>query len=312
MSSTAPTKVAVVIPTLNADGRWQECLASVSAQSLQPNRRLVIDSASSNDTVAQARDSGFEVKVINRGDFNHGGTRQWAVEYLDDCEIVAFLTQDAILASTESLADLARCLSDPKVAVAYGRQLPHRDAKAIEAHARLFNYGEHDQRKDLKARPALGARTFFCSNSFAAYRRSTLLRLGGFRKDLILGEDAEYAARAVLAGYANVYCSSATAYHSHDYSVAEVFWRYFDTGVFHATNPWLAEHFGSHGAEGLRFVNSELRFLSQHAPWQIPRAMCHSIAKFVGYRLGRQEKVIPNSIKRWLSMTPNYWKPQRF
>ena len=189
---------------------------------MQLKRKLVIDSSSTDDTVATAKAAGFEVKEISRADFNHGGTRQWAVESLGDCEILVFLTQDAILANPQSLSALVSCMDDPKVAVAYGRQLPHRHAGAMEAHARLFSYGDATQRKDLSMRSTLGAKIYFCSNSFAAYRRATLLQLGGFRRDLILGEDAEFAARAVLAGYANVYCAEALVHHSHDYNVAEV------------------------------------------------------------------------------------------
>lgn len=303
--------VGVVIPTLNAGGRWPECLEALAQQTLQPNRRLVVDSSSADDTVARAKTAGFEVKGISRSEFNHGGTRQWAVEYLADCEIVVFLTQDAVLASPNSLAELVQCCADPTVAVAYGRQLPHRGATPTEANARLFNYGETSERKDLAAVDRFKAKVFFCSNSFAAYRRSVLLELGGFRRDLILGEDAEFAARAVLAGYANVYCASATAYHSHHYNVVEVFRRYFDTGVFHARNLWMRDKFGSHGGEGWRFVKSELRYLASHAPLQIPGALCHTVAKTVGYRLGRLERILPQRLKSVLSMTPGYWRPRQ-
>jgi rhamnosyltransferase len=310
-TSPVVTRLGVAIPTLNAGRRWPECLAALAGQSLRPTHQLVIDSASTDDTVAQARRAGLEVIGIARADFNHGGTRQFAIERLQDCEIIVFLTQDAVMANSDALSELARCFEDPQVAVAYGRQLPHVGAGPIESHARLFSYSIQTQKKDRAAVPELGASVFFCSNSFAAYRRSTLLALGGFRNDLILGEDAEFAARAIKAGYANVYCASAVVYHSHDYKVSEVFRRYFDTGVFHARSPWMREDFGSYNSKGMRFVQSELRYLATHAPLQIPRAICHTLAKVVGYRFGRREKILPNRLKRWLSMSPSYWKPRR-
>lgn len=297
----------MVIPTLNAGHRWQACLAGVAKQTLSLQRRLVVDSASTDDTVSLAEHAGFEVKRIRRSEFNHGGTRQWAAEYLDNCDILVFLTQDAILESSESLMNIARCFNDPRVAVAYGRQFPHQGAKPMEAHARQFNYGDTDQRKDLAACAALGAKVFFCSNSFAAYRRSLLLRLGGFRKDLILGEDMEFAARAVKAGFVNVYSASATASHSHDYSLLEQFRRYFDIGVFDARNKWMREDFGSHRGEGLRFVKSELRYLRTAAPLQIPRAMLHTGAKLLGHQLGLREESVPLWAKKRMSMSRGYW-----
>jgi rhamnosyltransferase len=261
-----------------------------------------------DDTVVQAKFAGFEVRGISRAEFNHGGTRQWAAEYLDDCEILVFLTQDAILASSESLAEIVGCFDDSRVAVAYGRQLPHGGASPMEAHARLFSYGDTSQWKDLAARDNMGAKAFFCSNSFAAYRRSTLLELGGFKRDLILGEDMEFAARSLKAGYTNLYCAAATVFHSHDYSLQEQFRRYFDVGVFDARNKWMREDFGSHKGTGARFVWSELQYLFVEAPFQIPRSILHTMAKFCGYRLGLCERLLPISAKRRLSMSRGYWR----
>jgi rhamnosyltransferase len=307
-SSGGGQSVGLVIPTLNAGASWTSCLEGIKNQSLKPRRLLNIDSASIDETTTLARSAGFEVIRIDRSQFNHGGTRQMAVEYLDDCNIIVFLTQDAILASRDTLAEIVRCFDDPSVAVAYGKQLPHKGATPIEAHARAFNYGPRTFRKDAAAAKQLGTKVFFCSNSFAAYRRSMLTDLGGFRSDLILGEDMEFAARAIKAGYANVYCATAPVYHSHDYTVAQIVERYFDIGVFDDMNPWMREQFGSHKGEGLRFIASELRYLVTHAPLEIPRALVQTAGKLVGYRLGRLERLLPTGIKRRLSMLPSYWR----
>jgi rhamnosyltransferase len=302
------TSVGLVIPTLNAGKRWIQCLDAIVGQTLKPTRSLIIDSASTDETVELARKAGFETINIDRAEFNHGGTRQWAAEYLTDCEILIFMTQDAVPANSASFEALAGPFVDPAVAVAYGRQLPHRGATAIEMHARALNYGPRSLRKDAVAATQIGAKVFFCSNSFAAYRRSVLLRLGGFRRDLILGEDMEFAARAVAAGYANQYCAEAAVFHSHDYTVLQTLERYFDIGVFDAENPWMRDQFGSHRSEGLRFVRSELRFLAARDPLQIPKALFQTAAKLMGYRLGRLHRRLPLTVKRQLSMHPGHWR----
>jgi len=254
-----------------------------------------------------AKGAGFEVISIAQSQFNHGGTRQWAMEYLSDCVIIVFLTQDAILAARDSIAEIVRCFDDPMVAVAYGRQLPHAGATPIETHARLFNYGAKSQKKDSAAATSLKSKVFFCSNSFAAYRRSTVMELGGFRRDLIMGEDMEFAARAVKQGYANVYCATAPVFHSHDYTVWQTVERYFDIGVFDDKNAWMREQFGSHKGEGMRFIKSELNYLTTHAPGQIPRALLQTLAKIAGYQLGRHQRLLPVRLKRKISMLPSYW-----
>jgi rhamnosyltransferase len=308
MTQSNGRAVGLVVPTLNAGRHWSECLAAIENQSLKPRRCLIIDSASMDDTVILARAEEFEVIGITRADFNHGGTRQWAAEYLDDCDIVIFLTQDAILATPDALAELVKCFDDPAVAVAYGRQLPRKGATPIEAHARLFNYGTTTQKKDALAAKHLGSKAFFCSNSFAAYRRSILIELGGFRADLILEEDAEFAARAIKSGYVNMYAASALVYHSHDYTPFQQFERYFDLGVFDARHNWMRHYFGSHSSEGLRYIRSELKYLTRHAFLQIPRALCQTAAKLIGYRLGRLERWLPVGFKRKISMTPSFWR----
>jgi rhamnosyltransferase len=299
--------IGLVIPTLNAGERWITCLEKIQDQSLKPSRLLNIDSASTDQTTSLAQSAGFEVVRIQRSQFNHGGTRQWAADYLSECSIIIFLTQDAIPATRDTLAEIVRCFDDPAVAVAYGRQLPHKGATPIESHARLFNYGPVTLKKNAAAAKQLGTKVFFCSNSFAAYRRSILQHLGGFRRDLILGEDMEFAARAIKAGYSNVYCATAPVYHSHDYTIAQIVERYFDIGVFDARNLWMREQFGSHSGEGLRFIASELRYLAMHAPLGIPRALVQTAGKLAGYRLGRLERLLSTGIKRKLSMLPSYW-----
>jgi rhamnosyltransferase len=302
------TRTGLVIPTLNAGARWIECLEAIKAQTVKPYRLLNIDSDSTDATPSLAREAGFEVVRIERSQFNHGGTRQWAAQHLSDCDVIVFLTQDAILASPTSLAEITNFFTDPGVALAYGRQLPQQYATPIEAHARQFNYGAISLRKDSRVIKDIGAKVFFSSNSFAAYRRSTLLELGGFRGDLILGEDMEFAARAIKAGYANVYCATATVFHSHCYTFAQTFERYFDIGVFDTKNSWMLNEFGTHSGEGLRFIASELSYLIKRAPLQVPKGILLSGAKILGYRLGLLERILPLYIKRKLSMHPDYWR----
>lgn len=60
--------------------------------------------------------------------------------------------------------------------------------------------------------------------------------------------------------------------------------------------------------EGLRFVRSELAYLWRHAPTCIPAAMASTLAKWVGYKLGRAEARLPLAFKRWCSMHRGYWR----
>jgi rhamnosyltransferase len=308
MAQKSAVTVGLVIPTLNAGLLWARALEAIKSQSILPDRLLVIDSGSTDGTAAAASGAGFEVIEIEKSQFNHGGTRQWAADYLSNCSIVIFMTQDAILSTEKSLERIVACFRDPTIALAYGRQLPREGAGAIESHSREFNYGPNSIEKNIATVDLLGTKVFFCSNSFAAYNRAILVGLGGFKRDLILGEDMEFAARAIKAGYTNVYSSDATVFHSHDYSLTEQFERYFDIGVFDEANPWMSTEFGTHTGEGLRFVMSEIKYLSARSKFQIVNAMLQTAAKLMGYRLGRIHRYLPKSLNRKLSMQPSYWR----
>ena len=299
-------RYTIVVPTLNAAREWARFAAPLLA-AVPPERVLILDSDSDDGTVALARNAGFAVRVLPRAEFNHGGTRQMAAEIAVDAEVLVYMTQDAILASPDSIARLLGVFADPKIAAAYGRQLPRPGATPIEAHARRFNYGEQSRTLTLESRRELGFKTIFLSNSFAAYRRSALLAVGGFPSNTIFGEDTITAARLLLAGWTTAYVVEATVYHSHDYTWRQEFRRYFDIGVLHAREAWLLREFGQTGGEGKRFVVSELRSLWPRQAWFIPSALVRTFLKLAGYRLGRMEARLSLAVKRRLSMHPSFW-----
>jgi rhamnosyltransferase len=303
-------KTALCIPTLNGGEQGAILAAAIASQTLQPETFLVIDSGSDDGTVETFRRAGARIHSINRQDFNHGGTRQLGVDMIPDADSIIFLTQDAVPADPHAFERLNRCFDDPAVGVAFGRQLPRPGAGHIEAHARLFNYPDASRVTTLGDRETMGIKTVFLSNSFAAYRRADLLEAGGFPSHLIMGEDTYVAAKMLLAGKKVAYCADATVFHSHNYNLVEEFRRYFDAGVLHAREPWIRDHFGGAENEGLRFVNSELRYLLGRNPFLIPSAILRTLFKFVGFRLGLQEGRLPIAVKRRLSMLRSYWYDQ--
>jgi rhamnosyltransferase len=251
---------------------------------------------------------GHTVHTVQRNQFNHGGTRQAGLEqYAQSADFAIFLTQDAILAHPEALAQLLAAFDDPQVAAAYGRQLPHANATPIAAHARWFNYPPVGHTFTVQDKAHKGIKTCFLSNSFAAYRLSALQQVGGFAPDLILGEDMHLAARLLLGGHAIRYQASAHVYHSHNYTLREELARYFDTGVLHARQTWLMDTFGSAGSEGLKFMTSEMRYIWQNAPHLLPQAFVRSFVKLAGFKLGRSSPALPLAINQRLSMHKGYW-----
>jgi len=239
--------------------------------------------------------------------FSHGGTRQLAVDLLPEAEIVVFLTQDAILTDRDAISNLVNRFDDPAIGLVYGRQLPRPGAGAIETHARLFNYCGISHVHDISACSRLGIKAAFASNSFSAYRRSALVAFGGFRHEVIMGEDTLAAAQMLLAGWKVAYVAQACVYHSHSYTWSEEFKRYFDIGVLHRREKSLFARFGKAENEGRKFVTSEVGFLMAHDPVKIPSALVRTALKLTAYRLGRLEERLSPRVKRHLSMHHQFW-----
>jgi len=299
-------RVAVIIPTRNAEPWLDRLIPAIQAQQHQPDQWLVVDSSSTDSTVARLRDAGAQVHVIPAAEFNHGGTREWARTEVD-ADILIYMTQDAI-PEPDCFSNLIKEFENPLVGIAYARQLARSEAGVFEAHPRLFNYPLQARSKSFKDKEQLGIKTCFSSDSCAAYRSSMLAQVGGFPKNVIGSEDAYVAGKMLLAGYHVHYAAQAHVEHSHEYSILQEFKRYFDIGVFYGREKWLTHAFGGATGEGKRFVRSEMRMLLQRKQWYwLPSSVIRNSCKFLGYRLGHKESSLPTAVKRRLSMFPGYW-----
>ena len=252
-------RVALVVPTFEAGATWPAFTQAVQGQVGVDMTVWVVDSNSKDGTLGQAQSCAWNTLSLGERAFNHGGTRQWAIERIEaDVEFVVLMTQDALLATPDALCRLLKPFANESVGAVYGRQLPHADATLLAAQARFFNYPNSSFVNTFEDRARLGLKAAFCSNSFAAYRLTHFKAVGGFPKHVIMGEDMWVAARMLMAGFKVAYASEALVYHSHNYSFKEEFQRYFDTGVFHAQAPWLIETFGSVKSEGLKMLKAQL------------------------------------------------------
>lgn len=299
---------AVIVLTLNAAAHLPALLAALAALPQPPRRVLFVDSSSTDDTAQRIHAAGHALHRIERQAFGHGRTRNLAASLCADCEFLVYLTQDAIPQGPHWLAALLQPLAEPGVALVYGRQLPRPGAGWPERHAREFNYpaaADRSQAADLRQR---GVKALFCSNSFAAYRRRALVAVGGFPEQLPMGEDMAVALRLLQAGHTRVYQPGACAVHSHAYSAREELQRYFDIGALMAIDPELRRVRVSTSGEGLRFLRAELAGALRHQGWRgVFACTTRTLAKSLGFQLGRRYRLLPGGWRRRLSMHSFFW-----
>ena len=283
------SRIGVVIPTLNAGSQFHKLLEQIDSQTCPLACKLILDSSSTDDTREVAAQHGFEVMLIRRKDFNHGQTRALAFSHLNgQVDLLIYITQDILLAGTESFQYLADALDNNMDAgAAYGRQLPHLGASPSAQLQRMFNYPEDKCIKSFADRERLGIKTAFLSDSFAAYRCSALESVGSFPR-VIACEDMYVGAKMLLQGYKIVYEPLARVYHSHDYTWKENFQRYYDTGVFHKQESWINATFGGNEKEGIRMLQYQLKAAYMMGGWKLVlESFGDNCVRYLAYRCGK-------------------------
>jgi rhamnosyltransferase len=268
---------------------------------------VVVDSGSSDDSVEVARSHGARVHEIPASEFGHGRTRNLGAE-LASGDVLVFTSQDAFAADESWLARLVRPLAGgDRIAGAYGRQLPHDDATPPERYFLDFLYGPDARVQRLDGDEPDFEQTLF-SNVNSAIPRAVWQEFP-FADDLIMSEDQEWSRRVLRAGYEVIYEPTAAVHHSHRYSIASAFRRFFDSGV--SAERSYAARGGDSGAlrrAGARYARGEVTWLWETGQrrW-IPYAAAYELAKFSGMQLGRRHRRLPLSLKRRFSALPPYW-----
>lgn len=300
-------KIQIIIPIYKPDGKLIRLINMLKKQT-GTFSLLIIDSGS--DGLYRTLLNGLDAKVekIDKKDFDHGGTRQWGIDIYPGYDIYIFLTQDAVPADDNTIKNIIEVFSDETVGCAFGRQLPYSETGFFGTHARLFNYPANSYKRSIKDAKKYGLKTVFISDSFAAYRAEALREAGGFPKKIILSEDMYVATKMLQADWQIAYVADAQVYHSHNYTIWQEFQRYFDIGVFHGTESWIRDIFGAAEGEGGRFVNSEIKYLLQHALYLLPEMIIRDGMKWLGYRMGiRYTSLSAKRCKAW-SMNKGYWE----
>lgn len=307
-SKKTSLKASVIIPTYNAEKYLGNLLNILKRQTADIQEIIVIDSESADRTKKMVEK--FKVKFLSvpKATFDHGGTRTLAAKMAKG-EVIVFLTQDVLPYDDRAVEAILKPFeSDPKIAAAYGRQVPYPDANPFAAHSRYFGYPDRSFIRVLEDKKRYGIKTAFLSNAFAAYRKKNLEKIGWFKSNLVSTEDTYAGAKMLLAGYRLAYTSSARVYHSHNYTVWQEFKRYFDIGSFHKNEGWIIREFGKADGEGFKYVLSELAYLLKKGKLlKLPEFFLRNFMKFAGYRLGYHHQKLPKKLIVSLSMHPGWW-----
>ena len=300
--------VDVVIPTYKPDRRLFSLLRRLERQTYPIEKIIIINTEKEfldEDYIKGI--SNLEIHHIRKNEFDHGGTRNYGMEFATS-DLVLMMTQDAVPAGSNMIQELVKPFDDKDVIVTYGRQLPAHDCSVGEAYTRKFNYPDYDIVKTSNDILRMGIKAFFSSDVCAMYRRIEHKKLGGFPNRTIINEDSIFAAYVIQTGKKVYYAAKAEVIHSHNYTYMQQFHRNFDLAVSQADHP---EVFG-----GIRSESEGLRLIRRMARWLIrtgnasylPQLFASSAAKYAGYLLGKHYRALPAALVKRCSMNRSYWE----
>lgn len=217
--------VSVIILTRNGLPLVEDCLRSVLVQNtLWPFEIIMIDSASTDGTWELVASLPVERIRIQPKEFNHGKTRNLGASKARGGFLV-FLVQDAVPIDDTWLQRLVEAAELPGVAGSYGREVAWpSDNPLVRLHMQ-HTLPQTQERLIQKLAPGqlwpklspwekLLLSTFH--DTCSCIRRELWVEYP--YRNLPYGEDLDWGARVVQAGYTIVYEPQAIVYHSHDRS----------------------------------------------------------------------------------------------
>lgn len=235
--------ITIIIINWNSGELLTECLQRLKAQTIQPERVLVVDNASTDGSLINAGKLAKNVTVLrmntNLG-FAAGNNHALAK---CDTEFVALLNPDVFPEADWLERLLEAAYTHPGVAAFGSRQLCHGYPEVLDGIGDNYHmsglawrerYGMRQQGRDLVSREIFSP----CAAA-ALYRRQALVDAGGFDEDFFCYmEDVDLGFRLRLAGHKSIYVPDAVVHHVGSASTGG---QWSDFAVYHGfRNPvWV-------------------------------------------------------------------------
>ncbi len=213
-------RCSVVIRACNEERHIARLLTGIFQQTTTDLEVVLVDSGSSDATVAIA--SRYPVRVLHfpREEFTFGKALNFGVSHTSG-ELVVLASAHVYPIYADWIARLIEPFSRPEVALSYGKQRGNEVTRYSEH--RVFKRWFPEGSVALQDHP-------FCNNANAAIRRSVW---EGLRYDETLTglEDLDWAKRALAAGHKLAYAAAAVVAHVHEETPSRIYNRYYREAI---------------------------------------------------------------------------------
>jgi len=215
MVNQSTPKCSIVIRAHNEEQHIGRLLIGIMQQTVKQVEIVVVDSGSTDATVAIA--SRYPVKIVNirPEEFSFGRSLNLGIEQTTS-EFVVIASAHVYPMYPDWLEQLLLPFSDPQVALVYGKQRGNEISKFSERQHLANLYPEKSSPKQ---------ETPICNNANAAIR-SNLWHLQPYDEEIPALEDIAWASWALNQGYCLAYTAEAEVIHVHDETPRQVYNRY--------------------------------------------------------------------------------------
>lgn len=240
--------IEIICPLYNAEEYIEDLHLSLLKQKKVKIKKIsYVLTESSDGTEKYLEDHQLNYTKIKRQDFSHSLVRE-KVAFQSTADIISFITQDVVIEDELWLYHLTKDIVSGEVDATYSRQLTKYNN--IEKYTREYNYPDYDIFKSKKDIEKYGLKTFFFSDASSAIKRDVFVQLDGYdHKNLPINEDMYFAYKLIMSGGKIKYCADSIIYHSHHFSLKELYARYKLTGKFFKENDYLNQ-FGTNKSGG--------------------------------------------------------------
>ncbi|GAB2021894.1 glycosyltransferase family A protein [Pseudolactococcus yaeyamensis] len=283
-------RLVVMLPTYNAENDIEEVLSLISSQISSEDKIQIVDSSSTDKTVAIAKRYDADIMIIPQEEFSHSGTRsRMAAKAVDEgFDYGLFMTQDVYLQKNAIKNLLELISSEQEIGAVFGKQeVDLVKGNLFEYYARSFNYPEKSEVWDKTAISEKGIKTVFISDAFSIYNLRIIAALGYFGDTVNMSEDMLIADKLIQNGYKIGYSATAKVYHTHNFKISDEYKRYKLIGRFYKENQELVSRYGKTNSNGMKLAIGEVIFLIKKGKLHmLPKSLVRNAAKFIGHKIG--------------------------
>ena len=278
--------IDIICPLYNAEKFIYSLNSSIINQKeVNLNEIKYILTESNDGSEKILKDLKLNYKKITKKDFSHSLVREKAARE-SNADIIVFITQDIVIESDKWLHNLVKPIIDKEAEASYSRQLTKYNN--LEKYTRECNYPDISCIKSKEDIKLLGLNTFFYSDASSAIKRDIFVKLNGYdNKKLPINEDMYIAYKLIMNNYRIKYCSDSVIYHSHDFTLKEIYDRYKLTGKFFKQNKYL-DQFGTNNS-GKKMAKYILkRIFEDKKYFLLFRYPFDMAARFIGMKVGKR------------------------